>query len=86
MEKKLGRVRFIGISTGYTHAKAIISQFKGIFDVVQVPETEWTLGDSRTSALKPPAHGVHATKSVELSKNEAWHKLAPRLPADRAQS
>src|SRR5262249_14664496 len=42
MEKKLGRVRFIGISTGYIHAKAIISQFKGIFDVVQVPETEWT--------------------------------------------
>lgn len=44
-EKQKGKVRFIGIAGNYASTRAIHSKYSDVFDVLQVPETEWKDGE-----------------------------------------
>jgi aryl-alcohol dehydrogenase-like predicted oxidoreductase len=44
-EKQKGKVRFIGIAGHYDYAITIYSKYSDVFDVLQVPETEWKDGE-----------------------------------------
>jgi aryl-alcohol dehydrogenase-like predicted oxidoreductase len=84
VEKQKGKVRFIGISGNYAYAIAIYSKCSDVFEVVQVPETEW-----KDSELIPDitfgvlAHGPQIFGKASPDSDVARSRLANALARRR---